>query len=82
MQFLKSPILLVLALATYASASALPESRDCIPPGGLCISIGGLLGMCCSGADCILDPRVTDTGYVSTLLRCFLELMAFNTYGN
>ena len=84
MQFLKSPILLVLALAAHASASALPAAPApvCIPAGGLCSTILGPIGTCCTGTDCISAPGVTDTKYVGTILLCILGIMVFNSYGN
>ncbi|KIM91608.1 hypothetical protein PILCRDRAFT_810893 [Piloderma croceum F 1598] len=66
MQFLRSPILLVLvAFAMHASASALPESQ-CIPSGQLCKTTQGIiLGLCCVG-ECFEDPKVTDAGYCTS----------------
>jgi hypothetical protein len=62
MQFLKSSVLLVLALAMHASA------QDCIQAGELCQYGTSIVGPCCPDLSCVLDESGSYMGTVNIFL--------------
>ena len=72
MQFFKSTMLFALALATYATASALPQTNpsQCIPHGGGC-NPNDPQTFCCDNWECFAQSDQSLGGQVSIFDRKF-----------